>query len=128
MQDLAHGRDQYMGFSCGSSKYMTFTGDDTSAGGAETATVKLFESFTAGGWTTTVDVAARAGWFSPAKGSGPATVTVALKHKTTGELKGAIQRSINPGAQSGCATTVVGRATATVEGKAGEEHVSFTFV
>ncbi len=116
-----------VGYSCGSSKYMTFTGDDTTAGGSETATVKLYESFTASGWTTTVDVAARAGWYSPAKGAGPATVTVSLKHKTTGELKHSVQRSINPGSQSGCATTVVGMAVVTVEGEAGQERVSFTF-
>ena len=120
--------DQTVGYAApGGATYMSFTGDNTSSGGAETATIKLYDSFVSGEWSGSVAVYARAGWYIPADGSGPATVTVSLRHKTTGELKGAVQRSISPGEQSNLATTVVGIATVVIGGAPGEERVFFTF-
>jgi len=72
-------------------------------------------------------VDARAGWFIPAGGSGPATVTVSLRRKADGLEKGSVQRSIGPGAQNGLATTIVGTARVTESGPEGREKVSFTF-
>jgi hypothetical protein len=97
-----------VGYACGSSKYLSFSGDDTGTGGKETVIVDIASAHFDDRWDTQVPVTLRAGWYTPAGGSGPATVTVALKHKTTGQLRRAIQRSIAPGQQTGCATTVVG--------------------
>jgi hypothetical protein len=49
-----------------------------------------------------------AGWYSPAEGYGPATLTVALKNINTGELVNTVQKTISPGEQSSAATTPVG--------------------
>lgn len=116
-----------VGYAAGGSQYMTFSGDDTSAGGRETIVVDLHAAFEAGRWNDAVDVYARAGWYIPAGGSGPATVTVGLRRKADGLEKGSVQRSIGPGAQSGLATTIVGTARVTESGPEGREKVSFEF-
>lgn len=116
-----------VGYSAPGSPYMTFSGDDTSGGGVEVATIDLYSAFRDGQWSGSVLAYARAGWYIPAEGSGPATVTVSLVNKETGTAKESVQKSINPGAQSGLATTVVGIATITLHGSEGREHVDFEF-
>src|SRR5206468_1724264 len=117
---------QQVGYACGDHPYMTFSGDDTSAGGRETATMNLGQAFRDGKWSGTVTVNAVAGWYIPAGGSGPATLTVEFKNRTTGAISGAVSETISPGAQSSCATTVVETINVTEAGTAGQEQVSFT--
>jgi hypothetical protein len=94
---------------------MQFTGDNTSGGGSETVTIDLGGAFTAGRFTNnSTMVSASAGWFTPAGGSGPAVLTVALRSKSTGELSQTLTRTISPGTQSGCADTLVGNVTVAV--------------
>lgn len=115
-----------VGYACGGSPYMTFSGDDTSAGGRETIEVNLYQAYQDGKWKDSVPVNLIAGWYIPAEGSGPASVTVEFKSKSRGTTRGAVTLSISPGAQRDCATTVVGTTTITVAGTPGQERVSFT--
>lgn len=105
------------GFACGDrGPYLNFSGDDTSTGGLETVLVDLNDAFDAGEISTAATVALNAGWYRPANGSGPATLTVALKHKTTGKLLDVATRLINPGIQDNCAATTVGTVNVKIKG------------
>lgn len=57
-----------------------------------------------------------AGWFTPANGQGPATLTVSLRNKATLQLKNALQLSIAPGTQQTCSSTPVAVVTVTAPG------------
>lgn len=94
----------------GSHTYLTFSGDDTTAGGKEDIYVNLKDAYDDGAWGGSVDVDMRAGWYSPAGGSGPALLTVAFYNTETEEFSHVTQRTINPGTQSGAAATPVGTA------------------
>lgn len=94
----------------GSQTYLTFSGDDTTAGGEETVFVDLKSAFDDGAWGGSVDVSMNAGWYIPAEGSGPALLTVAFYNTETGRYSHVTQRTISPGAQSGAAATPVGTA------------------
>lgn len=105
-----------VGFSCGTgTQYIGFSGDDTSTGGSETITVRLGESFADSQWNEAVTISMAAGWFNNI-GSGPASVSV----YTEKPVNGVIVRSetvsivVNPGSQSGCASTAVGEVQVTV--------------
>lgn len=105
-----------VGYACGSSPYMSFSGDDTSAGGQETIIVDISGSHSASLWSSDVIVTLRAGWFTPARGTGPATVTVGLRQKADPDkVESATQLVVLPGTQSGCASTVVGLARVSVD-------------
>jgi len=117
-----------VGYSQPGSIYIKFpTGDNTSTGGLETAIVDIDKAFRENKWNESVEVTIRAGWFKPAKGSGPATVTVSLRKKDTGELFSSISHIIDPGEQDGGATTVVGQVIVYEEGRNGNENVFFTY-
>lgn len=107
-------------------EYMTFSGDDTEAGGREVVTIDLYDALTADAWDETVEVALRAGWSTFAGGFGPATVTIALRHKTTGQLRNAVQVPITPGSQTGPATELVGIVTVSEVGDDGHHDVIFS--
>jgi hypothetical protein len=108
-----------VGFSCGAgNQFMTFTGDNTATGGSESVTINLKGAFDAGQVTTSTMVSASAGWFDNAGGTGPATLTVSLKNKTTGELSQTLSRTISPGTQGDCADTLVGNVTVTLTSEA----------
>ena len=116
-----------VGYACNNnSPYLVWSGDDTSAGGTETVIVHLKASHDAKKWTDTVTVALNAGWYIPAHGTGPALLSVALIDPTTGKHTNVIQRTINPGAQSTCASTPVGTVTITATGDPGKETETFT--
>lgn len=115
-----------VGFACPGGSYLNWSGDDTSSGGAETVKVDLNTSFLDGRWQTTTTISLRAGWYTPARGSGPALLSVGLIHKSTGDVKNLVQRTIAPGQQSGCAETVVGTATVRVTGSGASSDVFFT--
>ncbi len=101
--------DVTVGWSWNSSgEYLDWSGDDTSAGGSEQVVVDLNSAFDDGMWSGTTTVSMMAGWYSPAEGYGPATLTVALKNINTGELVNTVQKTISPGEQSSAATTPVG--------------------
>jgi hypothetical protein len=55
-----------------------------------------------------------AGWFQSAGGSGPAVLTVGLKSKINSEQRQVLTRTISPGTQSDCASTLVGVVTVTL--------------
>ena len=98
---------EQVGYDCGPrTRYMSFSGDDTSAGGKETVNVTLQLALDDGAWDATqgISVNLRAGWFIPANGRGPATVSARF---ADGRGATGIQ-SINPGAQDDCASTCVG--------------------
>lgn len=78
------------------------------------------------------EIALAAGWFTPAGGSGPATLNVALidKSSTWNQAKLVQQLpaiSIAPCSQTGCATGNVGKVTVKVGGTAGAETLSFKY-
>ena len=96
---------------------MTWSGDDTTAGGKENVTVNLAQAFSDGKWIGETQISLRAGWYAPAGGSGEAIVTVSLRDKTTGALSGSLQQTIQPGRQSACASTPVGAVYVTSDGQ-----------
>lgn len=116
-QDLDTGTQflgSQVGFDCDETNpYQLFSGDDRTSGGMETAIIDLQTSFNAGDWTASsgVLVNLRAGWYTPAGGSGPASVTVRFED---GSSSSGVQ-SINPGSQSNCASTCVGVAFVSVQ-------------
>lgn len=115
-----------VGYRGSGSPYMSFSGDDTSYGGIETIVVDLYKAHRDGGWNDQTIVDAIAGWYIPARGSGPALLTVGMKRKSDGLVKNSVQKTINPGSQSGLATTLVGQARITEYGEANVERVRFT--
>jgi hypothetical protein len=115
-----------VGYRGSGSPYMSFSGDDTSYGGVETIVVDLYKAFRDGGWNDQTIVDAVAGWYVPAQGSGPALLTVGMKRKSDGQVKNSSQKTINPGSQSGLATTLVGQAKITEFGAASAERIRFT--
>ncbi len=105
--------------------YMEFTGEDEA--GREVVTIDLYEAFLADAWDDFVEIGLRADWFTESGGVGPATVTIALKHKTTGELRNSVQLPIAPGSRTGPATTLVGTVIITESGDDGHHHdLAFT--
>ncbi|MCA9079117.1 MAG: hypothetical protein KDA58_01105 [Planctomycetaceae bacterium] len=117
-----------VGYACPGGDYLNWSGDDTSAGGTETVIVDLDTAFDNGQWTMTTSVDLYAGWYAPAGGSGPATLTVGLRNETTGEIREVSSRAISPGRQSDCADTIVGIAQITVEGMGDDAIVSYELV
>jgi hypothetical protein len=115
-----------VGYACGyTGAYMAWSGDDTSAGGSERVTVSLSAALAAGKLTNGTIVSLKAGWFTPAGGSGLATVTVSLLSKATGQRSGSQQLSVVPGSQAGCASTLVASVEILVQGVAGQEAITF---
>ena len=109
----------------GSAPFITWTGDDTTSGGSELATIDIAAAAVSGGLPESFLVECFAGWYAPAEGSGPATIEVYLREKTTGAISGRIVRSISPGRQSGAASTTVGKITAQFNSTLGELTWSF---
>jgi len=110
-----------------SSDYIEWSGDDTTYGGVEKVTIKLYEAWLADDFDDETFVGLRNGWYAPANGSGPALVAVAIKHRTTGETKHLVQRSTTPGSQSSLAQYPVGEVQ--IHLSAGEDPVvSFDLV
>jgi hypothetical protein len=78
---------QQVGWNCNyRGPYMSWSGDDTSAGGSERVTVYLWQALQVGQLTNGTVVYLVAGWFSPAGGSGLATVTVSLRSTADGQI------------------------------------------
>lgn len=105
---------QKVGFDCGTSPYMQFSGDNTSSGGSETVTVRLAQARADGKWKDDTVVNFNAGWFS--REGGPATVRTFLQNASTKEeVSGTgLATVITPGSQNGCSATLVGRITVKV--------------
>ena len=84
---------------------MTWSGDNTGYGGQERVVVNVGQALADGAWSGSTTVTARAGWFN-SYGSGPASLSYVIQDGSgTVSSSGAI--SYMPGAQSGCASTVV---------------------
>lgn len=88
------------GWSCsGGGPYIEWTGDNTGSG-PEVATVQLREAFDDNAWSSSVEIKCKAGWYSPAGGSGGATLTI--------EFNGNREEiSISPGSQEECASALM---------------------
>ncbi len=91
----------------GDGTYLDWSGDDVNRGGRETVIVDLNRAFDEGGWSGATRIDLMAGWYSPAEGYGPATLSVALQNIHTGEFVNMISHAISPGSQSGAAHTSV---------------------
>lgn len=121
-----HFLSSKVGYGCGSvAPFMSWTGDDTSAGGREKVIVDLNAAFDSGLWSDSVDVSLYAGWYIGNTGGGPATLTVGLRHKVSGRIIEVESQSISPGRQGGCATTRVGLAQVTAIGEGDDTTISF---
>lgn len=102
---------EVVGWSCGDSgTYLAWLiggdgdQDDTGLNGFERIDARVDLARTNGLWTSSVNIELYAGWYIPAGGSGPATVTVTYNGVTD-------SKTINPGNQSVCASTPVGTIT-----------------
>ena len=93
------------GWRCGGSDaYVSWSGDNRSSAGSETVTINLTGSKAAGLWSGSFSVGLVAGWYIPAGGNGPATMTISYNDET-------ITYQISPGSQSNGASTSVGTVT-----------------
>lgn len=112
---------QTVGFDWASSApYMQWSGDDTSESGTEIVTVDLEQAAFDGVLPETFTIDAKAGWYIPAGGSGPATLNVYSRLKgNSGQGLFPTRRPISPGMQSGGAATSVGQAVFTYSEAAG---------
>ena len=96
-----------LGFACGGegNPYVKWiTGDNISVNGREQVDVLVDTARQDGLWTSSTNIVCKAGWYSPAGGSGPATLIVSYKNRTK-------TQSISPGSQNGCASTTVATVT-----------------
>ena len=95
-----------LGFACGGSGVyvLWISGDQTGINASERVDVRVDAARTAGLWTSSYNVTCKAGWFTSALGSGNAT----LRATYNGVTK---TKTISPGNQSGCASTVVATVT-----------------
>jgi hypothetical protein len=124
--------DGTVGFSApGGNDYLSFTsGDNTSNGGSETATVNVGQAFVDAKWNDSVTIACAAGWYEPANGSGPAELDVVLRNKTTLKEVASAHKTLSPGHQNGLATTSVGTITVTTvddtSGTVGDKTATIT--
>ncbi|MBB5353166.1 hypothetical protein HNR46_003420 [Haloferula luteola] len=100
--------------SASSSEYLIWTGDDTGSGGLEQVTCLISQAAEDAVLPSSFVVSAKAGWYEPAGGSGPAYLEMYLENPQTGVLYGPRnQLTIQPGTQSGAASTPVGSASFT---------------
>ena len=120
--------DASVGYDCRpSNTYVSWTGDDTSRGGKEIVQINLEKSLEDNKWSNSVIVSLAAGWYTPAEGSGPATLTIGLKNRMTNKITSTTIKTISPGSQSGCAQTAVGTITITVHNPgAANTYVSYS--
>jgi hypothetical protein len=106
-----------VGFACGTSPYMNFTGDDTGLGGQESVDVFLGKAFKAGGWRNWTIVNVTAGWYGT-RHRGPASVSLStlqiLSNGIVVNDNNLISFGIDPGVQNGCANKTVATANITV--------------
>lgn len=77
----------------------SWSGDDTSMGGKETNIVNVAAAHRDGKWSEETAILLKAGWYARTS-SAPATVTVSLRDRATGQQRGAVQRTFQPGSQS----------------------------
>ncbi len=99
-----------VGFSCSSNNaYLSFGGDDTSGGGAETVIVKLDKAKLDKKWTKNTKILFRSGWYSSSS-KGPATLRMILRDSNSKkEIQGTLlQTAITPGKNQNCASKKLG--------------------
>jgi CARDB len=105
-----------VGWHLSSSPYINWSGDDTSAGGTEVSVVDLYAAWQNSQWSNSTTVSVGADWYTPAEGSGPAFITIALKNKTTGKLTHSSSFVVDPGQESSGAQTVLETVAVTLTG------------
>ena len=120
-----------VGFGCGFSPYISFSGDDTSTGGIEIVQVALGASFAAGAWSEEVLVDMNVQWFlEPYRG--PATITVSTASMAEdGEIiphNNAFAFVIVPGVGGGCASKPVAQAEVQVNPNSGAVRITISSV
>jgi len=104
-----------VGWSCGSVwPYISWGGDNTSASATENALIYFKAALDNGLWSGSTTVNLAAGWYSPARGSGPAKVRVICY--TDPESVEPQEKQISPGSQNNCASTSVGSVTINEDG------------
>lgn len=78
--------------------------DDQSLDGFERVDVRVNKARTDGLWTSSYNIECYAGWYTPAGGTGNATLSVTYKGITK-------PKTISPGTQNSCASTAVATIT-----------------
>jgi hypothetical protein len=115
-----------VGYNLGGSTYLHWSGDNTGSGGTETTTVDLYDSWLAGAWSGSTTVGVGADWYTPAGGSGPAVITVALQNIQTGKLTHVVTESVSPGQETEGAQTRVATVSITLSGGVNNPTVKIT--
>jgi hypothetical protein len=113
-----------VGYNLPGGQYLDWSGDNTGAGGSETTTVDIYQAWLDGAWSKTTTVSVGADWYTPAGGSGPAYVTVALENINTGKLTHVTNQVVNPGQETEGAHDVVGTVTVVLGGNASNPTVA----
>jgi hypothetical protein len=100
------GFGENLGWSCANQGiYMDWiTNDNTGLNGEEQVNAKVDKARSDGLWTSSYNIQCYAGWYIPARGSGPAELIVKYKKKEK-------RKQISPGEQRGCASTFVATVT-----------------
>lgn len=117
-----------VGYNLGnSSPYLNWSGDNTGAGGSETTIVDIYQAWVDQQWANSTTITVGADWYTPAGGSGPAFITIALQNKTTGKLKYLTnEKVISPGQETDGAQTVVGAIDVVLGGSASNPTVKIS--
>ena len=109
------------------SPYLDWSGDNTSAGGTEWVYANIYQAWLDGAWSNSTTISVGADWYTPAGGSGPAWITIALVNVNTGkETYLTNELLINPGQETDGATTVVATINIQLGGNPTDPSVKLT--
>ena len=109
------------------SPYLDWSGDNTSAGGTEWVYANIYQAWLDGQWTNSTTITAGADWYTPAGGSGPGWITIALVNtKTDKSTYLTNELLINPGQEFDGAMTIVGTINIQLGGDPSDPSVKIT--
>jgi len=100
-----------VGWACGSgSQYMIWSGDSVGSSSVETVKIEIKRALEDKAWSKSTTIQLAAGWYIPARGSGPAKIWASCKKGIYDTIPvGKYQTiDISPGQQRNCASTPVG--------------------
>ncbi len=100
--------------------FMMWSGDDTTPGGSETVVIDLAAAWDAGAIETFADVMARADWYPPNGGTGPATLAITYSLPGADTTVSIYPASVTP------ATSVVAALRILADGTISQTHAPWT--
>jgi hypothetical protein len=105
-----------VGYALPGGPYLDWNGDNTSAGGAESVTIDLYQAWKDGKWSGSTTVTFGADWYTPASGAGGALASIALEDTSTLDFTQVFQKQLSPGQETSGSETLGGTITLTLSG------------